>query len=120
MDEKCEQLKFILSSWALMIILIILLLFCGSCNTTSQMQTNITMEYSIDTVGVSKQFIDSVCIADTLGAYPSEWTYSPMRGYESKKDISTYGWLKSSNLTFYRIIKYEDGTYRLTKRTVDK
>ena len=87
-----------------------------SCSSPKQVD-NTTMQYELDTL-VDRHFIDSVCIADTLATYPVEWVYSPMRGYESKKDISTYGWMKSSNWTFYRIIKYEDGTYRLTKRTI--
>ena len=90
--------------------------FFMSCGAQKEID-NTTMQYELDTI-VDRHFIDSVCIADTLARYPVEWVYSPMRGYESKKDISTYSWMKSSNRAFYRIIKCEDGTYRLTKRTI--
>lgn len=118
MKKELSQMQATVITWILMIIMIVAFLFLGSCNTSKQVQDNTTMEYSLDTIGVSRQFIDSVCLADTLGHYPVEWTYSPMRGYESKKDISTYSWMKSSNWAFYRVIKYEDGTYRLTKRSI--
>lgn len=109
------QIRAILIIWILYFIMILSFFFI-SCGSLKQVD-NTTMQYELDTI-VDRHFIDSVCIADTLARYPIEWVYSPMRGYESKKDISTYGWMKSSNWVFYRIIKYEDGTYRLTKRTI--
>lgn len=117
MKKELSQIQATVITWFLMIVMIVAFLFLGSCNSSRQVEST-TMEYSLDTIGVSRQFIDSVCLADTLGHYPIEWTYSPMRGYETNKDISTYGWMKSSNWTFYRIIKYEDSTYRLTKRSI--
>ena len=115
MKRNLTQMQATVITWILMFA-IILSFFFMSCGTPKEID-NTTMQYELDTI-VDCHFIDSVCIADTLAIYPVEWVYSPMRGYESKKDISTYGWMKSSNWTFYRIIKYEDGTYRLTKRTI--
>lgn len=118
MKKELSQMQATVITWVLMVVMILSFLFLASCNTSRQSQDETTMEYALDTTGVSREFIDSICKADTLGVYPIEWTYSPMRGYETKKDISTYGWMKSSNWTFYRIIKYEDDTYRLTKRSI--
>lgn len=85
-----------------------------SCNTNKSVQNDYSMEYALDTI-VDIHYIDSVCVADTLANYPDNWVWSPLRGYETKKDISVYGYMKASNWTFYRIIK-EDDKYRLTKR----
>ena len=115
MKRNLTQMQATVITWILMFA-IILSFFFMSCGTPKQI-CNTTLQYELDTI-VHRHFIHSVCIADTLAIYPVEWVYSPMKGYESKKDISTYGWMKSSNWTFYRIIKYEDGTYRLTKRTI--
>ena len=115
MKSNLTQMQATVITWILMFV-IILSFFFMSCSTPKEID-NTTMQYELDTV-VDRHFIDSVCIADTLAIYPVEWIYSPMRGYESKKDISTYSWMKSSNRAFYRIIKCEDGTYRLTKRTI--
>lgn len=117
MKRELSQMQATVITWVLMALMIVCFLFLGSCNTSRHMQDETTMEYALDTV-VDRHFIDSVCIADTLAVYPVQWVYSPMRGYESNKDISTYGWMKSSNWTFYRVIEYDDGTYRLTKRVV--
>lgn len=112
---KLSQMQATVITWILMVVMIVafMILGCTSC-TSSKNVTNQTMEYAMDTI-VNKQFIDSVCVADTLASFPNEWIYSPMRSYEEKKDISTYGWMKSSNWTFYRIIKDGDN-YRITKR----
>ena len=115
MKRNLTQMQATVITWILMFG-IILSFFFMSCGSSKQVD-NTTMQYELDTI-VDRRFIDSVCIADTLAIYPVEWVYSPMKGYESKKDISTYSWMKSSNWAFYRIIKYEDGTYRLTKRTI--
>ena len=115
MKRNLTQMQATVITWILMFG-IILSFFFMSCGTPKEIY-NTTMQYELDTI-VDRHFIDSVCIADTLAIYPVEWIYSPMRGYESKKDISTYSWMKSSNRAFYRIIKCEDGTYRLTKRTI--
>ena len=115
MKRNLTQMQATVITWILMFA-IILSFFFMSCGTSKEIG-NTTMQYELDTI-VDRHFIDSVCIADTLAIYPVEWVYSPMRGYESKKDISTYSWMKSSNRAFYRIIKCEDGTYRFTKRTI--
>lgn len=115
MKRNLTQMQATVITWMIMIAMILSFFFM-SCSSPKQVD-NTTMQYELDTL-VDRHFIDSVCVADTLARYPVEWIYSPMRGYDTKKDISTYGWMKSSNWTFYRIIKYEDGTYRLTKRTI--
>lgn len=115
MKKELSQLQATVITWILMVVMIVafMILGCTSCSTPKA-TTNQTMEYAMDTI-VNKEFIDSVCVADTLASFPNEWIYSPMRSYEEKKDISTYGWMKSSNWTFYRIIKDGD-SYRITKR----
>lgn len=112
-----ESWKATILTWLLMIMMVVTFFVVSSCGTNKTVADNTVMEYALDTV-VDRHFVDSICTADTLGVYPVQWVYSPMRGYDSKKDISTYGWMKSSNWTFYRIIKYDDGSYRLTKRVV--
>lgn len=118
MKKEISLFRATIITWVLLVLMIGIMTIIGlsSCTSTKTID-NTTMQYELDTI-VNRKFIDSVCIADTLAIYPSQWVYSPMRGYESKKDISTYGWMKSSNWTFYRIVQYEDGSYRLTKRTI--
>jgi len=114
MKKELSQMQATIITWIIMILLIVSFFFIG-CSSPRE-TVNETMQYDLDTI-VDRRFIDSVCIADTLAIYPVQWVYSPMRSYETKKDISTYGWMKSSNWTFYRIIKDGD-KYRLTKRSM--
>lgn len=104
-------------------LILVAMLYCVlsffSCKTNNIVQNTSTynsMEYALDTI-VDKHYVDSVCIADTLGPYPDAWVWAPLEGYETKKDISIYGYMKSSNWTFYRVIRDGD-KYRLTKRTI--
>lgn len=117
MKKELSQMQPTVITWILMVVMIVLfmILGCTSCSTSKNMN-NQAMEYAMDTI-VNKQFIDSVCVTDTLASFPSEWIYTPIRSYEEKKDISTYGWIKSTNWTFYRIIKDGD-SYRITKRII--
>lgn len=97
--------------------LLVFALFFIVCCTPSKVANINTMEYACDTI-VGIEYIDSVCIADTLGIYPKEWIYTPMRSYDNNKNISTYGWLKASNWTFYRIIPQDSINFRFTKRVI--
>lgn len=117
MKKELTQMQATVITWLLMVAMIVafMILGCTSCSTLKNV-SNQSMEYTMDTI-VSREFVDSVCVADTLASFPNEWIYSPMRSYEEKKDISTYGWMKSSNWTFYRIIK-EGDKYRITKRII--
>lgn len=119
MKKELSQLKATIIVYALIIIMVISFIVLG-CNTTKNTIDSPQykdMYYVMDTTGVSKNFVDSICEADTLGEYPSEWTYTPLRSDESRKDMSTYGWLKASNWTFYRVIK-EGNKYRVTVRSI--
>lgn len=117
MKKELTQMQATIITWILMVVMIVsfMLLVCISCSAPKQ--TTSDMQYGTDTI-VTRAYIDSVCLADTLAQYPREWVYSPMRSYEDKTDISTYGWMKSSNWTFYRVIQKSDSTFRFTKRTV--
>ena len=111
MKRNLTQMQATVITWILMFA-IILSFFFMSCGAPKEID-NTTMQYELDTI-VDRHFIDSVCIADTLAIYPLEWVYSPMRGYESKKDISTYWWMKSSNRAFYRINKIKKKSFSAT------
>lgn len=115
MKKELTQIQATVITWILMVIMIVSFIFLGACSSPKQVTSS--MQYDADTI-VSRAYIDSVCLADTLAIYPSQWVYSPMRSYDTKEDISTYGWMKSSNWTFYRIIQKSDSTFRFTKRTV--
>ena len=110
-----NEVRATIAAWVLMATMILSFIILGltGCGTPKNTQLQ-DMEYAMDTV-VNREFIDSVCVADTLAEFPMQWVYSPMRSYEDKKDISTYGWMKSSNWTFYRVIVDGD-KYRITKR----
>lgn len=116
MKERLTQIQATIITWILMILMILSFFFISCTPSRNVQNDNTTMEYALDTI-VDRKFVDSLCIADTLGTYPIQWTYSPMRSYETKKDISTYGWMKSSNWTFYRVIK-NGNRYRVTKRSL--
>lgn len=117
MKKEMTQLQATVITWILMVVMIVAFMILGCTSCSAPKQVTSTMQYETDTI-VDRAYIDSVCLADTLAKYPSQWVYSPMRSYEDKKDISTYGWMKSSDWTFYRVIQKTDSTFRFTKRTV--
>lgn len=117
MKKELTQMQATVIAWILMALMIVIFMILGCTSCSSPRQVTSDMQYETDTI-VNRAYIDSVCISDTLAQYPREWVYSPMRSYEDKTDISTYGWMKSSNWTFYRVIQKSDSTFRFTKRTV--
>lgn len=99
----------------MVMILIGFVLAIIGCKTTSNAVDNTTMQYEFDTL-VSKSFVDSVIITDTLGRYPDTWIYSPLLDYTTSKNVSTRTYYKEYQQSVYRIVEEENNLYKFSKR----
>ena len=101
------------------IIMIFLILSCGTVRRTTTTENPTSMRVLLDTTFTKSQF-DSLCIADTINPNYKEWLSMSFIDYETNKTINEYTYIKELNEDeiMYRLI-VDETEYNIIKRLTD-